>query len=519
MSDKVIRISSEQGFAASWDSTAGAGVAPTTLNLCDFRIPRGMVVDLSKSYVAFNTQIRPSVAGNFASADDVINSNMLINGLVAGNGKVEVPNVALIKNASIRCDKGMIESIRRVDTLKSTLWNIEHDAEERKDDMNAFTAPKQARGDKNQTSYFLDPVVNNVSDGGGIITGRVSRNLTRDVKVPIKDMFGIGEAEDWNTDKFGETHIHLETNWKDVRSYELGGFEDVTNSFVQATKWGACEPQLGLSNTAPNNTTSTLELSLAYDDYQQYCPFFEGQHILVSAGNSGGADPADVSAVIASMKYDPATAHVTITTVAPWFTNGAGGPVNLSTILIKSDVAVTPQMTVNRAELVLFTKPGSMDTEDSYEYVAYSSEQDNGNKLQNFARGYVMEPEARNMIICLCDNGEKLPTSVIKSYRYAVNNEEMTGNRDIVPLTPLQYDRMTRCLDSTGMGLEWRNAQQAWFNTDVATLQAASYAQRCSPICETLMVTDRPKYVDLQIESDADKLQEIHIYKQMVKQI
>ena len=151
-------------------------------------------------------------------------------------------------------------------------------------------------------------------------------------------MFGIGEAEDWNTDKFGETHIHLETNWKDVRSYELGGSESTTLAFNQTNMWGACETQMGLSNVAPNNTTSTLELSFPYDDYQQYCPFFVGQHILVSAANSGGANPTDVSAVIEAMKYDKATKHVTITTVAPWFTNGAGGPVNLSTILIKSDV-------------------------------------------------------------------------------------------------------------------------------------------------------------------------------------
>jgi hypothetical protein len=268
---------------------------------------------------------------------------------------------------------------------------------------------------------------------------------------------------------------------------------------------------------AAGATTSTITLTFPYDDYQQFCPFFVGQHILCSGNAGAGPDPADVSAVISQMKFDKASKKVTITTAAAWYTNGQGGPVNVSTILIKSDVGVTPQMSVNRAELVLFTKPGEQDTEDSYEYVTYSSEQDNGNGLANFARGYVVEPEARNLIICLNDNNEKLPTTEITSYRYAVNNEEMTGNRDIKPLTPLQYDRMTRCLDSTGMGLEWRNAQQAWFNNDVATLQAGSYAQRCSPICETLMVTDRPKYVDLEIVSGG--LQEIHIYKQMVKQI
>ena len=186
MSKQVIRISSEQGFGEAWLNAA----QPTTLNLCDFRIPRGLVCDLSKSYVSFNTQINPTVAGNFTSTDDPINYNLKINGLVTGNLAIEVPNAALIKNAMIDCDKGQIESIRRVDTLKSTLWNIEHDAEERKDDLNAFTAPKQARGDKNQTSFFLDPVIENVDDAGGIITGRDSRNLARDIKIPLTLLAG-----------------------------------------------------------------------------------------------------------------------------------------------------------------------------------------------------------------------------------------------------------------------------------------------------------------------------------------
>ena len=101
----------------------------------------------------------------------------------------------MIKNASISCDKGQIESIRRVDALRSSLWNLEHDAEDRKDDMNAFTGPKQIRGDKNQTSYFLDPAVVNMTqpnDGNAVIPGRASRNLARDVKIPLKDIYGIG---------------------------------------------------------------------------------------------------------------------------------------------------------------------------------------------------------------------------------------------------------------------------------------------------------------------------------------
>lgn len=512
MSDQVIRISSEQGFAASWTNAA----QPTTLNLCDFRIPRGLVCDLSKSYIAFNTQIEPTVAGNFDDTATPVNSNLKINNLAAGNLAIEVPNAALIKNAMISCDKGQIESIRRVDTLRSTLWNVEHDAEERKDDMNAFTAPKQIRGDGNQTSYFLDPCVNNVDDAGGQITGRGSRNLARDVKIPLKEVFGIGEAEDWSTDKFGETHVHLETNWKDVKSYELGGAENTEEAFDQTILWGQCD---NITVGASPDSVSGVTLSFMYDDYQQYCPFFVGQQVILAATTSN-ADPnvTNESAQIKTMQYDDATAKMVIVFEAPWYTNGQAGASNLTAILMKADTSYVALNTVNRAELVLYTKPGDMKTEDSYEYVTYSTEQDNGNGITSFARGYVMEPSARNMIVALCDNGIRLPQSVYESYRYAINNEAMTGNRDIKPDTSLQYDRLTRCLDSTGMGTEWRNAQLRWFNNEVTPLQTGSYALKTSLIAETLMETERTKYVDIQIEAAAG-VNELVIYKQHVRSI
>ena len=50
--DKVIRISSNQGFSDTWTNAA----APNSLNLCDFVMPSGNY-DLSKSYIAFNASI------------------------------------------------------------------------------------------------------------------------------------------------------------------------------------------------------------------------------------------------------------------------------------------------------------------------------------------------------------------------------------------------------------------------------------------------------------------------------
>ena len=147
MSDKIIRLSSQQGFADTW---INANV-PTNLNLCDFRIPRGMCVSLRDSYISYNVSIT-------SDTDQPVNAMLQLNSLGADGIAYQAPNAALVRNARISCDRGQIESLRRVDTLACAMWNLEHDAEEQKDDMNAFVAPKSVRGKGNQTSYLLDAV-------------------------------------------------------------------------------------------------------------------------------------------------------------------------------------------------------------------------------------------------------------------------------------------------------------------------------------------------------------------------
>ena len=522
--DKVIRIGSQQGFAAQWDNT----VAPSALNLVDFEIPAGMIIDMTKSYVAFNTEIQPQVAAgtpgvggtNAFATDDPINAMISLNNLKANGEMYEAPNSALIRNARISCDKGQIESMRRIDTLKSSLFNIEHDSEERKDDMNAFVAPKSVRGVGNQTSLFLDWVNTNTDAAGNALVGADSRQLARDVKVPLKSVFGIAEGADaWDTSKFGTTRIHMETNWKTVKAQRLGGSEDVSKDFLDTTTfWGSAEAINGVPATgAAGDALTAFTLSYPFTDFNQHLPFFVGQKIIATCtSDHAGTGTTSAPAVIATMQYDATAEKVNVTTVGAWFTNLHAGAVNLSDILIKADNSYVPSITVNRAELVLFTRP-EMDTPDEYQYVTYTTEEDNGNGITSFARGYTMEGEAEQMIVCLAPSAEILPTTAYESYRYAVNNEDQTGNRSISVGSPLQYDRLTRAMDN--QYTDWRNAQLRFSQiTPIAPTQANMYDAPNSTIPETLPLSTRAKYVDLQIECAAG-VDDIRIYKQMVRTI
>jgi hypothetical protein len=115
----------------------------------------------------------------------------------------------------------------------------------------------------------------------------------------------------------------------------------------------------------------------------------------------------------------------------------------------------------------------------------------------------------------------------IASYRYAIDNVEQTGNRSVVPESPLHYDRLTRCLDVASPTTEWRNAQLKFYNiqpnANLNPTQPTAYDQDNTTICETMTQTAGPKYLDLQIVTagggGVNDLNDILIYKQHLRSL
>ncbi len=508
--DKVIKIQSQQGFSASYTNAQ----KPSNLNLLDFTIPKGMNIDMSKSYVAINAEITND-------SNKPVNAQFFLD--VDAGAKVNVPSSALVRNCSISNDKGN-ESIRRLDSLNCGLMYLTDEAEERKSNMNILGCFPGPRGIKNRTSYLLDCVTNNVSpDGQTIDTSKLSRNISRDIKIPLKEMFGMCVSEAYSTDKFGETKIHIETNFvkganAGLQSVILGGDERTSLMFDNTNNYGDFVEQTAIANGA---STVKIESSGEYKNWQLVCPFFVDQQIDLSATISGG-QPAIVNTVhtITAMEFQgdnrtpTGTGKVFLTLDPPAYTNNAGaGAFNVSDISIKARTSPTLTNVINRAELVLHTS--NEEPDDDIVFNTYTSEEDNGNGLVSFNKQYLVEGEANGLLVAIINNGEILPDRAMESYRYSINNEEQTGNRDITTGTPLQYERIQRCLDRQ-LGLGFKNSQLKYL-TNTAT-QSGAYALPVSMICETLHQTEETKKVGLSIECAA-QLQQIILYKSMEKTI
>lgn len=526
--DKVIRISSQQGFADTWTNAT----TPKTLNLCDFTIPRGMNVDLSKSYIAFNAQITTDNA-------NPTNSNMYLD---TNNGdKYNVPVSALIKNCHISNDRGMVESVRRVDTLNCGLFGLLDNAEDRKNNLNTFACYTADRGEGNKTSYFLDAVTNNVSpDGLAIDATKISREIARDLKIPLNELFGVANSEAYSTDLMGETRIHLETNFQKMKAEVFGGAEGTTNGFDGATAWGKFQDINNIPNTdSAGGLQYPLKTTLKYDNWQLTFPFYVGQVILATATASGGtAVPAAQACIIKSIRYQndntatpPTGAQEVYMTVvreddptkALW-ENDSGGNANLTNITFNAKVDQTQTLQVNRADLVLATTDASPDQSITYE--TYLTEEDVAPAgITEFSKAYSIEGECAVWMAMFPNSGQILPNRSILSYRYAIDNVEQTGNRDIEVCTgdgqtagqqpsPFQMDRLQRALDHQA-GLGFRNSQLRFYKN--STTQALAYDAPVSVIAETAPAKPDNKILSLQVNSAG--LEEIKLYKQVQRTI
>ena len=530
MGDKVIRITSQQGFADQWKSVVdladAANTKPQTLNLVDFTIPTGYVIDMSKSYVAFNAQVDDD-AGN-----EIVNASFALK--TDGVELFNVPNSALIRNCAISCSSaGQLESIRRNDTLSCGIWGLAHTAEEKKGDMNTFSAYNNGAGEKIYTSFNLDRVSSNITpDGGTTLTGLdglavKSANISRDIKVPLKDMFGVGVVEDWDTSKWGETRIHLETNFQQLVSKQWGGDEDTTTGFATAMQGAITAPGADVAAGTAVDNPATLEHS--YGEFPYSCPFYVGQTVLCQYDVAGTPLGAPVELIIETMQFqiDNATNPITgdskvlLGFNVPYYTNATGGDLAITNVLIKAKIVPTLKNTINRAELVLYTKDEGQ-TSSAYEYITYTTEEDNGLGNIDFNKGYMLEPECENVLIALCNDSQILPNHTAFSYRFALNSDEQTGNRDIRIKgetnigSSLQYERLSRCLDRSAQ-IPFRNKQLAFYKQTAA--QPVAYPTPISMICETVEVMPTSKMLNLNIASEGTGLQQLILYKQIPKRI
>lgn len=532
--EKIIKISSEQGFSQTF-VPADVATAPPTLKLLDFVIPANTgTYDLGSCFINLNMEIIPGANANqpaSATADDTALYNDEIV-LEQKAGTAYMGDVAqMVRNADMTCsERGMVESIRRVGLLRSVLWNMENDYSEQHDSNNNIGTFFGRRGTGNRTSSFVQIMGNNTSVAGVADTSIKASRITRDMRINLSDLFGVGSAL-WNTDIYGATRIHLELLPQNLKVFTLGGNEqaDTFTGQGQNAPYGGIVDYtvasgLGqLPNTEDLGSTNPLVTTLTYEDYQLNMPFYVGQAIQCDFTVTAGAQVA--YSIIDAIEYNlgtnatnpPAgTGQVRITTRDSLYNNGTGGAENVTGITIKALLSdeTTTAIRINNAEIVLSNLP-SVNGPDGIDYRTYSTEETQGAGALTFNKQIIVEPNAQNLIVANCDTGANVADKNWTSYRMAIDNVDVTGNRDIAQRQPLHRERILRTFNNRGQDISNLSLDLI----SVTGTQGGANQIPFDPIFETLPLTQAQKIVNFKIVQGGGGAQDVVFFKELVKSI
>ena len=336
--------------------------------LLDFMIPGGMgTYDLSKSYININASIiavadaAKPVTGVTADDTALYSNEIVLQTGPNANSSYVVQAASLVRNAQMFSqNRGMVESIRRVDTLRQVLYNLENDEKEIEDGLDKLGTFNGRRGPFNRTSSWQNTVVNNTNSSGVVDLTQKSYGIARDMRIPLSDLFGVGNAM-WNSSVYGDTRINLELNINRLIIQQLGGFEDVNlipdslalPPAAAGVAYGSCWDSTETTAVgAEGLTTLTLGgsgatgLATPYCDYALNMPFHVGQSIVVngydnqlgSAGCVGTLTVTTAGTGYAVGEFGVLPAATTLPVEAAYFIvatitgGGATGPIGTVTL-------------------------------------------------------------------------------------------------------------------------------------------------------------------------------------------
>ena len=431
MALNIVKYSAEQGSFSA------------TKNNVDIHLPANSgVYDLSKSYINVNVTLNETAA---ADADAVYASSLKFN---EGTSDDVVPptNAVLVKHCDfISQSRGSIERIRHVDALRANLAIYEKDKSYLKEDKNIFKSAKTEQ-------VFSKNGANELYNVGSV----GSRVRPQDIRIDLKDLFGFGVVEQYDTAKFGNTKIHCQCNFDKLA---VGGNITAVNPWNVTVRAGAAN--YGAFDDNVQNVAGgdefTITSAAAYNVLEDI-PFHTNQLLTVSfTVTTGGAQTNDCRISEIVHKDD---GKVQLTFATAIHTVVAGETMNTISVVQKAPTASS--VTINKVELVAYR------TEDAagpgeIQFLSYSTESDSVPAATSLNKQYYLPPNTLNAIVMTPNSIYSRETNAITKYRFTLNNKATT-NRDIEIKSGLHYDQLNKSF--INMGLKLANLDESFINDD-----------------------------------------------------
>tara|TARA_R110002167_G_scaffold83974_2_gene228379 strand:- start:513 stop:2246 length:1734 start_codon:yes stop_codon:yes gene_type:complete len=472
-------------------------------------------------------------------------------------------NAVVVKNINMKCSNfGSIERCKRNDIYASSINAYSKNMADRVSDSykNLFKV--------SQISNSFDSLFADLNKEGNVS----SRNIQRQsVKIPLKDMLGFANVKQYDTGKFGQTDIDLELNLDKIVSTNLFGQNtnlqlplgnDEFNQAMGSQNLFQCinltaaigpdmtQVQIGSSQTA-HRVFQRLE----------DCPYYVGQKVYVAATYTKGTDPQNRNGTTNVLLV---TRRITAITYNRGDGIGMVGAVNnLNSITLtlnaalEGSTALTNDGTytnvrlrgaectlgafqVDFAELeIKQINPNNVVNDGGLpiDYKSYDTEEFSTPAVRNFRRIFECPSNAHNLFIANTSltaggngtNGVVSRLEEIQDYRLRVDNKDCSDRpirmRDTAAAgvnaptqDPLHLQKLIVAFKNSNKSL--RSLQERYQNAnDRSGLFRNKYNTDSVVIGQVLPVTDKPKQVQVEINTGTNGITGLTLFKEVVKTI
>ena len=277
--------------------------------------------------------------------------------------------------------------------------------------------------------------------------------------------------------------------------------------------------------------------SKKYDeDYQEHIPFYVGQPVVLPAGAPGTLHgngtiataniTTSVNTIITDISYDETSGEVSLTFQDSLGT-GATDAIYIRPA-VNAEATTAPTLTVNQANLVLYkvgadNMPNEMPQQINYTVYSVENDSFSGNPTAT-KRQYEIEGEAVNTLVVLGSHSNSIVSSrVYDDVRVSVNNE-LTTDRNVKSFTPLYYHKlnmfglnMNRSVVNVAQKRYKNNSALDKTNQDIG--EQRGNQSTLSAIYEPLPASDKMKLVEFEINQTANGIQQISIFKELVRSV
>jgi len=465
MTEQYVKIQSQQN-----------GNFTSTNNRVDFIIPASFgKVSMKDSFIQVYTQINNVDTGTVAEGQGIYQASLKWKNDAGVASNNYFNNVALVKNAHVSsANKGMIESVRRTDILRQNMTSFRQS--QTNVDSNRYMDASSLINLANEQKYGLWTDINKT---GGV---RSAENDNTPITIRLGDILDFCNTPTIDMNSMGDTRVHLELN-----------LENVEAQLIYPAQLANAEKFADVAQPAVATDVTQLTTLAKYSNLNQ-SGYWVGQKLEI-IGNVNGTPGTTVKRTISNISEN-ANGSLLITFSSSWatLTTTGGGATGIT---IDNVAPASQSAQFSRMEVVLKVMPQGAEAVKDVLYTQFDTYELLGNGATSYHNVVEIDGRAENAVIMPINANGLDATLDVTNFRIALNNVELTDSRNVIPYTPLYYDRFVSGMAKSDYVVN--NLQNPRY--DIAERELYSGAGKTQIIGMPLFQTDNRKNLQININS------------------